>query len=803
MMEEKSMRTRFLLLMLLSFWNFSAYANKSDYSILRGGNRYVEETGDFYRDKIQPILASRCVTCHSCTSAPCQLNLSSYAGLVRGLSKENPNFAGLSRLFREATRARLEDGFSEHEWRQRGFYPVLPKGSIHDSILYLALVEEDDDNQIPDDNQTKTLLSLLTEEKFECPVDAGEYRSFRERYPFSTMPLTCQKLPYHERQTLLDWLEVGAPGPMNRGLAILSKPTLTSKSQLSCSELDLMIQQFEDFLNPSSMRGRAVARYLFEHLYAVNIHFTANPGEFYRIVRSRTPYPQDIDLIVTEFITDDPKTSVYYRLQKLDQVIELKRHIPFEINEAILKEWENIFFAKDQNSNWGYLELVNTYPNNPFEWFQVIPVMARARFVEKYAKTLMQVVARGAICHGNTPSYVSPDYVWFLIFKPESDPTVQIPDLGMKTVSGQPNFKEFYSHPRDVAHELIFPPNYPWRAQTYNKHFLASLDTIHPDGIGLDDLSSKEMFFGLRHETSLEFYSVKEISVPGYTDYKILWSYADYEHFYYRTSVHYKYYGSGAHKFEAFYTVIQRRSLGEYVFALLNPDYKLRRQLLDWFTTDKGKRLYSLQANLLRYDSPFRKSKEPDQSFALLSQKILQKFEVYQSRSDLVHFHDSIRSNLDVELKPTIKTLKDFEAGLRTLTGKRGTFARFVPNVVHLRLNEAELYSLFVHRGHKNDKVIAEESSALDPNYDQLSVAKGLVGAFSYMFFDLSFDQSRDFIEQMSKLESKEDWQRVVNQFGIKRDSKQFYPFLDWMHAWIGSHLKDEGGLMDIRYYGL
>jgi len=37
-----------------------------------------------YDSHIKPLLDARCVVCHSCYNAPCQLNLASYEGLERG-----------------------------------------------------------------------------------------------------------------------------------------------------------------------------------------------------------------------------------------------------------------------------------------------------------------------------------------------------------------------------------------------------------------------------------------------------------------------------------------------------------------------------------------------------------------------------------------------------------------------------------------------------------------------------------------------------------------------------------------------
>ena len=42
---------------------------------------------DYWRD-VKPILDNRCVVCHGCYDAPCQLNLGSYAGVTRGAHKD-------------------------------------------------------------------------------------------------------------------------------------------------------------------------------------------------------------------------------------------------------------------------------------------------------------------------------------------------------------------------------------------------------------------------------------------------------------------------------------------------------------------------------------------------------------------------------------------------------------------------------------------------------------------------------------------------------------------------------------------
>ena len=40
-----------------------------------------------YQQHIKPIFDSRCVVCHGCYDAPCQLKLTSWDGVARGTSK--------------------------------------------------------------------------------------------------------------------------------------------------------------------------------------------------------------------------------------------------------------------------------------------------------------------------------------------------------------------------------------------------------------------------------------------------------------------------------------------------------------------------------------------------------------------------------------------------------------------------------------------------------------------------------------------------------------------------------------------
>lgn len=76
-----------------------------------------------YTRDIQPIFTEKCVACHACNDAACQLKLESPEGAIRGASKV-PVYQGERSQAVPTTRL-FYDAHSESEWRKKGFYSVL------------------------------------------------------------------------------------------------------------------------------------------------------------------------------------------------------------------------------------------------------------------------------------------------------------------------------------------------------------------------------------------------------------------------------------------------------------------------------------------------------------------------------------------------------------------------------------------------------------------------------------------------------------------------------------------------------
>ena len=71
------------------------------------------------------------------------------------------------------------------------------------------------------------------------------------------------------------------------------------------------------------------------------------------------------------------------------------------------------------------------------------------------------------------------------------------------------------------------------------------------------------------------------------------------------------------------------------------------------------------------------------------------------------------------------------------------------------------------------------------------------------MFVDLDFEQASNFLTKIKNVSTKDQWIQVANQYKVPRHSPEFWPFFDWIHAWIGQNMKEEGAIIDIRNYDL
>ena len=368
----------------------------------------VERTTVNYWQDVKPILESRCIVCHGCYDAPCQLDLSATEGIERGANKDLVYNAGRL-LAIEPTRL-FVDAHSPAEWRKKNFYPVLNermqtkeanlKGGLMAKMLQLK-----QQHPLPTVTPLPSSFDFGIERAQYCPK-VEEFDTFANKKPLWGMPYGLPGLTEQEHATLITWVEEGAgyetPDPLGAGA--LSH-----------------ISEWETFLNGETRKEQLMSRYLYEHLFLAHLYFDdLAPRLFFRLVRSTTPPGEAIDLIATRRPYDDPKIDrIYYRLEPVRTTILAKTHMPYVLNQQRLARYRTLFLEPEY--------MVQALPSyepeasaNPFETFKLIPVRSRYMFLLDEAEFTIMNFIKGPVCRGQVALNVIDERFWIVFGNPNS-----------------------------------------------------------------------------------------------------------------------------------------------------------------------------------------------------------------------------------------------------------------------------------------------------------------------------------------------------------------------------------------------
>jgi hypothetical protein len=132
---------------------------------------------------------------------------------------------------------------------------------------------------------------------------------------------------------------------------------------------------------------------------------------------------------------------------------------------------------------------------------------------------------------------------------------------------------------------------------------------------------------------------------------------------------------------------------------------------------------------------------------------------------------------------------KDAEVrrGLEPLAALQGTAVSLLPEVAFLSVvpgpgataEAGGIYSLVKDTAHNNVASLFREEKRLIPAEDQLSLARGFIGAHPNAFFQVTRQELPAFSAAVAGLQSEADYRALVAGFGIDRTSPGFWPHSD------------------------
>ncbi|WP_442958486.1 fatty acid cis/trans isomerase [Photobacterium frigidiphilum] len=241
---SKHYRRTILILASIIFSGCAAYAGLN-YNHLYGKpepqQRILEATSfqaQHYVNDVKPIIDNRCVVCHACYDAPCQLKMSSVEGIDRGANKDKV-YQG-TRLLASNTTRMFIDAQTTAGWRDKGFSPVLnerlqsPEDNTQAGVI-ARMLQLKQNHPLPNNEILDDSWDFSLDRDQQCPT-IEEMSIYEEIYPKWGMPYGLPQISSIENDILMQWVSVGAP--------------MTSVTPPSNAELN-EVEQWEIFLNLS------------------------------------------------------------------------------------------------------------------------------------------------------------------------------------------------------------------------------------------------------------------------------------------------------------------------------------------------------------------------------------------------------------------------------------------------------------------------------------------------------------------------------------------------------------------------
>jgi hypothetical protein len=147
------------------------------------------------------------------------------------------------------------------------------------------------------------------------------------------------------------------------------------------------------------------------------------------------------------------------------------------------------------------------------------------------------------------------------------------------------------------------------------------------------------------------------------------------------------------------------------------------------------------------------------------------------------------------------------QRALQSITGTTGAWVAELPETAFLivrsddKSEEDASYTLVHNRAHTNVAAMFGEDKRLIPDQDTLTVARGYLGSYPNLVFEVSVDDVDSFTQTLTSVGNAADLEKIVDRWGIRRTSPRFWDTVDWIHRDSQTRNPTEAGLFDFGRY--
>ena len=747
-----------------------------------------------YDKKVRPVLESRCVVCHGCYDAPCQLKLSSPEGIHRGANKKKVYNA--ARLTADAPTRLFIDAMTTEEWRQKGFETVLNEGEVNkvrnleDSVMYRMLRQK----QLYPQARTGMLsddFDVSLDRVQTCPT-LDEFDDYAAKHPKGGMPYAMPNLDRGEHTTLVHWLAQGAPMPDDKA------PSKVAAKQ---------IEQWETFLNGSSNKEKLVARYLYEHLFQAHLHFDGTENrEFYRLVRSSTAPGKPVEIIPTRRPYGDATSSVYYRLVRHQGSIVAKTHMVYELSKKRMQRYKELFI----DVQYEVARLPSYEPavaSNPIKTFAAIPVKSRYKFLLDESRFFIEGFIKGPVCRGQVALNVIEDQFWVVFFDPDA-PIKSLNDDFLNQVA------DYLASPTELEDNFKL-----LRSQKYYRKLIRKYTHNRDDAIaGFDPLDIKDaMRFiwkgnGENPNAALTIFrhmdsaSVNFGFIGDYPETAWVIDYSLLERIHYLLVAGYDVYGNLGHQLNTRLYMDFLRSEGEDHFLAHLPVEQRKAIRDEWYQGIRKSNKGDVgEADQLWLNKEFVKGYKTDD----VQLELYQHLEEYLGQ--LAGDGDYINRCTDDKCRPKVKPdILRVDKAMQKAAKMDGVIVQVLPNIAFVRVRmggkpEEDLaYSMINNKAYNNvTSMFASEEpiEARDYEEDTQTVVRWLEGTYPEFFYVVELDDIDRFVEEYNAIENRQHYEEFVAHYGQRRTSEDFWKHADWFNQQYAREQPILSGIFDLNRY--
>ena len=745
-----------------------------------------------YDEEVRPILESRCVVCHGCYDAPCQLKLSSPEGIHRGANKKKV-YNGARITADEPTRLFI-DAMTTEEWRQKGFDTVLNEGdrnpgaNLEDSVMYRMLRQK----QLYPQARTGMLsddFDLGLDRAQTCPT-IDEFDKYAKEHPRGGMPYAMPNLGREEYTTLVHWLAQGAPMSADK------QPSKVAAEQ---------IKRWEVFLNGKSNKQRLVGRYLYEHLFQAHLHFAGTADrEFYRLVRSATPPGKPVEVIPTRRPYNDPAGSVYYRIVRHQGSIVAKTHMVYDLSDKRMQRYKQLFIEPEYEvaSLPSYEAAV---ASNPIKTFDAIPVKSRYKFLLDDARFFIEGFIKGPVCRGQVALNVIEDQFWVVFF----DPDAEIMSLNDEFLNASADYLASPAELEDNFKLLASREHYKKLFQKYMQMKESRVEDFDPlnikdamryiwKGDGSNPNAALTIF---RHMDSA---SVNFGFIGDYPETAWIIDYSVLERIHYLLVAGFDVYGNLGHQLNTRLYMDFLRTEGEDYFLAFLPAEQ-RQVIRDgWY-------------------QGIRKSNKGDEGkVSWIDKEIVTGYQTDNPQLELYQWLESYLGPLTGDgdyinrcttdkCKPKVsQAILRVDKAMQNAAKMDGLIVQVLPDVAFIRVRmggkpEDDLaYTMISNKSYTSVTSMFSNERLVDRRdyiHDTQTVVRWLEGSYPNFFYTVELDDIESFVDEYNAMSDRPEYESFVARYGLRRTSEDFWEQADWFNQQYAREEPKLSGIYDLNRY--